>query len=95
MVSTVSYIKEFILGIIGTIVIGFLVGLVARFLKPGDDRMGFIVTTIIGIVGAVVGAYLGQVLGIYQVGEPAGFIGAVLGAIVVMIVLNLLFGRRR
>ena len=83
------------MGIIGTIVIGFLVGLVARFLKPGDDRMGFIVTTIIGIVGAVVGAYLGQVLGIYQVGEPAGFIGAVLGAIVVMIVLNLLFGRRR
>ena len=83
------------MGIIGTIIIGFLVGLVARFLKPGDDRMGFILTTIVGIVGAVVGAYLGQVLGIYQVGEPAGFIGAVLGAIVVMIVLNLLFGRRR
>ena len=83
------------MGIIGTIVIGFLVGLVARFLKPGDDRMGFILTTIVGIVGAVVGAYLGQVLGIYQVGESAGFIGAVLGAIVVMIVLNLLFGRRR
>ena len=83
------------MGIIGTIIIGFLVGLVARFLKPGDDRMGFILTTIVGIVGAVVGAYLGQVLGIYQVGEPAGFIGAVLGAIVVMVVLNLLFGRRR
>ena len=83
------------MGIIGTIVIGFLVGLVARFLKPGDDRMGFILTTIVGIVGAVVGAYLGQVLGIYQVGESAGFIGAVLGAIVVMFILNLLFGRRR
>ena len=83
------------MGIIGTIFIGFLVGLVARFLKPGDDRMGFILTTIVGIVGAVVGAYLGQVLGIYQVGESAGFIGAVLGAIVVMFILNLLFGRRR
>lgn len=83
------------MGIIGTIFIGFLVGLVARFLKPGDDRMGFILTTIIGIIGAVVGAYLGQVLGIYQVGEPAGFIGAVLGAIVVMFVLNLLFGSRK
>lgn len=83
------------MGIISTIVIGFLVGLVARFFKPGDDRMGFIVTTLVGIAGALVGSYLGQALGIYQVGEPAGFIGAVLGAIVVMVLLNLLFGRRR
>lgn len=83
------------MGIISTIVIGFLVGLVARFFKPGDDRMGFIVTTLVGIAGAFVGSYLGQALGIYQVGEPAGFIGAVLGAIVVLAVLNLLFGRRR
>ncbi len=83
------------MGIISTIFIGFLVGLVARFFKPGDDRMGFIVTTLVGIAGAFVGSYLGQALGIYQVGEPAGFIGAVLGAIVVLVLLNLLFGRRR
>ena len=82
------------MGIIGTIVIGFLVGLVARFLKPGDDRMGLIMTTILGIIGAFVGSYLGQALGIYQVDEPAGFLGAVVGAVVVLGVLKLLFGKK-
>jgi uncharacterized membrane protein YeaQ/YmgE (transglycosylase-associated protein family) len=82
------------MGIIGTIVIGFIVGLFARFLKPGDDKMGLILTTALGIVGALVGSYLGQVLGIYQVGEPAGFIGAVLGAILVLVVLKAVTGRR-
>ena len=83
-----------IMGIIGTIVIGFLVGLVARFVKSGDDSMGLIMTTILGIVGAFVGSYLGQLLGIYQVGEPAGFIGAVVGAIIVLIVLKMVTGRK-
>ena len=82
------------MGLIGTIVIGFLVGLVARFIKPGDDKMGFIFTTVLGIVGAFLGSYLGQVLGIYQVGEPAGFIGAVLGAIIVLAILKM-FARPR
>ena len=78
------------MGIIGTIIIGFIIGLVARFIKPGSDNMGFILTTVLGIVGAFVGAYLGQAFGIYQVGEPAGFIGSVFGAIVVLAVLQLL-----
>ena len=82
------------MGILGTIVIGFIVGLVARFLKPGDDKMGFILTTLVGIGGAFTGSYLGQVLGIYQVGQPAGFVGAVIGAIILMIVLKLLFGKK-
>lgn len=82
------------MGIIGTIIIGFLVGLVARFIKPGDDKMGFIFTTILGIVGAFVGSYLGQAMGIYQVDEPAGFIGAVIGAIIVLAVVKLI-GQRR
>ncbi len=81
--------------IIGTIVVGFFVGLIARFLKPGDDSMGFIMTTLVGVGGAFVGSYLGQVLGIYQIGEPIGFIGAVLGAIVILVILKLIFGRRR
>lgn len=76
------------MGIIGTIVIGFLVGLVARFIKPGDDSLGFIGTTIVGIVGAFVGSYLGQAFGIYQVGEPIGFIGAVIGAMIVLALLK-------
>jgi uncharacterized membrane protein YeaQ/YmgE (transglycosylase-associated protein family) len=82
------------MGIIGTIVIGFFAGLLARFLKPGDDKMGFIITTMVGIVGAFVGTYLGQSLGIYHVGEPAGFLGAVIGAIIVLALLKFISGRR-
>lgn len=76
------------MGLIGTIIIGFLVGLVARFLKPGNDRMGFIMTTFIGIAGAFLGSYLGQTLGIYRANEPAGFIGAVVGAILILVMLS-------
>jgi uncharacterized membrane protein YeaQ/YmgE (transglycosylase-associated protein family) len=79
--------------IITTIIIGFFVGLVARFLLPGDDSMGFLLTTIVGIVGAVLGAYLGHVFGMYQPGEPAGFLGAVVGSIVVLGVLRLIYRR--
>lgn len=71
-------------GIIGTIIIGFLAGLVARFIKPGDDKAGLIMTTILGIIGAFVGSFLGQAFGIYGPNEPAGFIGAVVGAIIVL-----------
>lgn len=82
------------MGIIGTIIIGFLVGLVARFFKPGEDKMGFFLTTIVGILGAFVGTYLGQVFGIYNVGEPAGFIGAVIGAIILMTLLKALSSKK-
>lgn len=76
-------------GIIGTIIIGFFVGLIARFLKPGDDRMGFLFTTLVGIVGAFIGRFLGQALGIYRANEPAGFVGAVVGAVIVLALLSL------
>lgn len=82
------------MGIIGTIIIGFLAGLVARFIKPGDDKMGFILTTILGIIGAFVGSYLGQVFGIYEVGEPVGFIGAVVGAIILLAIIKAVAGRK-
>lgn len=82
------------MGIIGTIVIGFLVGLVARFFKPGNDSLGFVLTTIVGIIGAFVGTYLGQVFGIYNVGETAGFIGAVVGAIIVLSLLKAVANRK-
>lgn len=77
------------MGIIGTIIIGLLVGLVARFLKPGDDSMGWIMTIVLGIVGSLVASYGGQALGIYQAGQGAGFIGAVIGAIVVLVIYGL------
>ena len=72
------------MGIIGTIIIGLLVGLVARFLKPGDDPMGWIMTIVLGIVGSLVATYGGQAVGIYRAGEGAGFIGAVIGAVIVL-----------
>ena len=66
------------MGIIGTIFIGLIVGLLARFLKPGDDSMGWIMTILLGIGGSLAATYGGQALGIYKAGEGAGFIGAVL-----------------
>jgi uncharacterized membrane protein YeaQ/YmgE (transglycosylase-associated protein family) len=72
------------MGLIGTIIIGFLAGLVAKFLHPGRDPGGFIITTLLGIVGAVVASYLGQAVGWYRAGEGAGFLGAVVGAVIVL-----------
>ncbi|MFN8575334.1 MAG: GlsB/YeaQ/YmgE family stress response membrane protein [Candidatus Sericytochromatia bacterium] len=82
------------MSIIWMIIIGFIVGLVARFLMPGRDAAGFIVTTLLGIVGSVVAGFLGQTLGIYRAGESAGFIGAVIGAMILLGVYRLATGRR-
>jgi uncharacterized membrane protein YeaQ/YmgE (transglycosylase-associated protein family) len=81
--------------IIWAILIGLLVGIVAKFLMPGRDGGGFIVTALLGIVGALVATFLGQAMGIYAAGQSAGFIGAVVGAILVLFVYNLIRGRRR
>lgn len=75
--------------ILWTLLIGFLVGLVARFLKPGRQKMGIILTTVLGIVGAFVGTFIGQTLGLYQSGQAAGFIMSVIGAIIVLTVYSL------
>ena len=80
--------------IIGTIVIGFLAGLIAKFLMPGRDPGGFIITILLGIVGAFVATYLGQAIGWYRADEGAGFIGAIVGAIIVLLVYRLIAGRR-
>ncbi len=80
--------------IIWAIIIGFLVGIVAKFLMPGRDPGGFIITALLGIVGALVATFLGQAMGIYAAGQSAGFIGAVIGAIVVLFVYHLIRGRR-
>jgi uncharacterized membrane protein YeaQ/YmgE (transglycosylase-associated protein family) len=75
------------MSIIWTIIIGFIAGVVAKFLMPGpNEPSGFILTTILGIVGAFVATWLGQALGWYGPGEGAGFIGAVVGAIIVLAV---------
>lgn len=74
---------------LGLIITGFFAGLIARFLTPGKTKPGgLILTTLFGILGSVVAGYLGQILGIYKVGEPAGFLGAVIGAMIVVYVYN-------
>ena len=78
-----------ITGIIGALIIGFFAGLIARFLKPGNDGMGIIMTSLLGIAGAFAATYGGQALGLYAPGQAAGFIGAVVGAIVVLVVVSL------
>jgi len=84
------------MGIIWTIIIGFLAGVVAKFIMPGDNEpSGFIMTTILGIVGSFVASYLGQALGWYKAGEGAGFIGAVVGAIIVLAIYGFFAGRQR
>jgi len=74
------------MSIIWTIIIGFVAGIVAKFLHPGssNEPSGFILTTALGIVGAFVATYLGQAIGWYRAGEGAGFAGAVVGAIIVL-----------
>ena len=84
------------MGIIWTIIIGFVAGVIARFLHPGRqyEPQGFILTTLLGIAGAFVATYLGQAIGWYKAGESAGLIGAVVGAIIVLVAWGL-FERHR
>ncbi|MDT4740288.1 GlsB/YeaQ/YmgE family stress response membrane protein [Bradyrhizobium sp. WYCCWR 12699] len=84
------------MGIFWTIIIGFIAGIIAKFIMPGDNEpSGFILTTVLGIVGAFVATYLGQALGWYRPGEGAGLVGAVVGAIIVLFVYGLFAGRQR
>ena len=76
--------------IVWTIVIGFLVGLLAKIVMPGRDPGGFFITAAIGIAGSLIATYGGQALGIYTAGQSAGFIGAFVGAIILLIVYRVL-----
>ena len=83
------------MGILWTIIIGFVAGVIAKFLMPGpNEPSGFILTTILGIVGAFVASYLGQALGWYGPGEGAGLVGAVVGAIVVLVAWSMVAKNR-
>ena len=81
------------LSLIGTIVVGLIVGLIARALKPGDDSMGLIMTIILGIAGSLIAGYVGRALGWYQPGQAAGWIASIIGAIVLLVIYHLI--RRR
>jgi uncharacterized membrane protein YeaQ/YmgE (transglycosylase-associated protein family) len=83
------------MGIIWTIIIGLIAGIVAKFLVPGkNEPSGFILTAILGVVGAVVATYLGQAVGWYGPDEGAGFIGAVVGAVIILVIWGMIARRR-
>lgn len=81
------------ISILGTIVLGFVVGLIARAVKPGNDKLGLIMTTLLGIGGAFLARYAGAAMGLYQPNEPAGWIASVIGAVVLLFIYGLVKGR--
>jgi uncharacterized membrane protein YeaQ/YmgE (transglycosylase-associated protein family) len=82
------------MGILGWIVFGLIVGVIAKLIMPGKDPGGFIVTILIGIAGAFMGGFIGQALGFYGEGEPAGWLMAILGAILLLAIYRMVIGRR-
>jgi uncharacterized membrane protein YeaQ/YmgE (transglycosylase-associated protein family) len=82
-------------GIIGTIVIGLLAGAVAKLLMPGKDPGGCLITILLGIAGALLAKFLGQILNLYGPNENAGFIAATVGAFIILLIYRMVVGRRR
>ena len=80
-------------GLIGTIVFGLIVGVIAKLLMPGKDPSGFFITAIIGIVGSLVGGFLGRMLGFYREGDPAGWIMSIIGAMILLYIYHLVVKR--
>jgi len=74
------------MGIIWTILVGLVVGIIAKFLHPGKEDLGLVMTAVLGIAGSVVASFLGQVLGLYRAGQGAGFIGAIIGAFLILFI---------
>ena len=84
------------MGIIWTIIIGFVAGVIAKLIMPGNNEpSGFILTTVLGIIGAFVATWVGQALGWYRAGEGAGLIGSVVGAIIILAIYGFFAGSRR
>ena len=80
------------MGIIGTIIVGLIVGALARFLLPGEQKMGWILTCLLGIGGSLIAGYVGQAMGWYAAGQGAGWIASIVGAIVLLVVVGMLRG---
>ena len=83
------------MSILGTLFIGLIVGFVARAIKPGDDKLGWIMTAILGVAGSFLAGYAGKALGFYQAGQVAGFIASIAGAIVLLFVYALVKSKAR
>jgi uncharacterized membrane protein YeaQ/YmgE (transglycosylase-associated protein family) len=78
------------MGIIGTLFVGLIVGALARLVMPGDQKMGWVLTCLLGIAGSFLAGFVGQQMGWYTVGQPAGWIASVLGAVVLLVVIGML-----
>ena len=83
------------MSVLGTIFIGLIVGLIARAVKPGDDKLGWIMTAILGVAGSFLASYAGKALGLYQEGQVAGFIASVVGAVILLFVYALVRSKAR
>ena len=81
------------MGLIGTIIVGLIVGAIARFIMPGEQKMGWILTGVLGVGGSLAAGYVGQALGMYAVGQPAGWIASVVGALVFLFVVQKVRGK--
>jgi uncharacterized membrane protein YeaQ/YmgE (transglycosylase-associated protein family) len=79
--------------IIGTVLIGLIAGLIARAVKPGDDKLGLIMTAVLGVAGSFLASYAGAAMGLYKNGENAGFFASVIGAIVLLVIYALVKGK--
>ncbi|WP_066732548.1 GlsB/YeaQ/YmgE family stress response membrane protein [Cupriavidus sp. D384] len=73
---------------LGTVFVGLIVGLIARAIKPGDDKMGWIMTIVLGVLGALLAGYVGRAMGFYRAGEPIGWIASIIGAIVLLFIYD-------
>ena len=82
------------MGLIATLVVGLIVGAIAKLLMPGRDPGGWIITILLGIAGAVVGTWLGRMLGLYQTGQSAGWIASVVGAMLLLLIYRMVVRRR-
>ena len=77
------------MGLIWTIIVGFIVGVLAKFLHPGKESMGFVMTTVLGVGGALLASFIGKAIGWYEPGQGAGFIGATVGAILLLVIYGM------
>ena len=83
------------LSILWSILIGFVVGVIAKLLHPGKENMGIILTTVLGIAGSLIATFLGRLIGFYKEGEAAGFFMALIGAIVLLVIFSLVKGKAK
>ena len=83
------------MGIISAIIIGLIVGLIAKLLMPGKDPGGWIITIVLGIAGAMLGTWLGRMMGVYRPDEAAGWIASIIGAMILLLIYRLVTRRRR